>query len=99
MLPVGLFSTCQNLSPGSPRLTIRKDTAIALDGLAHNFYFTLELHTTFVYKSGDEFTFRGDDDVWVFMRLAALGEGQIHLPMKRPSKLIVSMSPRAARCR
>lgn len=24
---------------------------MALDGLEHNFYFTLELHTTFVYKS------------------------------------------------
>ena len=32
---------------------MRKDSAIALDGLEHNFYFTLELHTTFVYKSRD----------------------------------------------
>ena len=32
-------------------LLSRKDTAVALDGLEHNFYFTLELHTTFVYKS------------------------------------------------
>ena len=32
-------------------LIIGQDTAVALDGLEHNFYFTLELHTTFVYKS------------------------------------------------
>ena len=30
---------------------MREDSAIALDGLEHNFYFTLELHTTFVYTS------------------------------------------------
>jgi len=34
-----------------------------------NFHFTFELHTSFTYQSGDAqiFTFRGDDDVWVFI--------------------------------
>ncbi|MBX3364807.1 MAG: fibro-slime domain-containing protein [Phycisphaeraceae bacterium] len=34
-----------------------------------NFHFTFELSTEFVYKanSGQVFTFRGDDDVWVFI--------------------------------
>jgi hypothetical protein len=34
---------------------------------AHNFHFTFELHTTFVYKAGDTFRFRGDDDLWLFI--------------------------------
>jgi len=34
---------------------------------AHNFHFTFELHTTFVYKNGDTFQFRGDDDLWLFI--------------------------------
>lgn len=34
-----------------------------------NFHFTFELHTEFTYNEGDGqiFTFRGDDDVWVFV--------------------------------
>jgi len=34
-----------------------------------NFHFTFELHTEFTYEAGDGqvFTFRGDDDVWVFI--------------------------------
>lgn len=38
-------------------------------GQSHNFGFTYELATNFVYKqgSGQVFTFTGDDDVWVFI--------------------------------
>lgn len=34
-----------------------------------NFHFTYELHTKFTYKASDNqnFNFRGDDDVWVFI--------------------------------
>jgi len=61
-----------------------KDSALALDGLEHNFYFTLELHTTFVYTSGDRFTFRGDDDVWVFMNdELVIDLGGVHNPMEK----------------
>ena len=35
--------------------------------IPRNFHFTYELHTRFTYKSGQNFTFRGDDDVWVFI--------------------------------
>jgi fibro-slime domain-containing protein len=40
----------------------------ALDGTTdHNFSFTTEIHTTFKYMGGERFTFKGDDDVWVFI--------------------------------
>lgn len=36
-------------------------------GRSHNFHFTTEIHTTFTYQSGANFSFTGDDDVWVFI--------------------------------
>ena len=38
-------------------------------GPDHNFHFTFELHTEFTYDGdgAQVFTFRGDDDVWVFI--------------------------------
>jgi fibro-slime domain-containing protein len=33
----------------------------------HNFLFTTEAHTRFTYQGGEQFTFRGDDDLWVFI--------------------------------
>jgi fibro-slime domain-containing protein len=37
------------------------------NGAAHNYLFTTEAHTLFTYKGGERFTFRGDDDLWIFV--------------------------------
>lgn len=36
-------------------------------GDQHNFHFTTEIHTSFIYEPGQVFTFIGDDDLWVFI--------------------------------
>ena len=37
------------------------------DDRDHNFHFTTEIHTAFVYYGSEEFTFKGDDDLWLFI--------------------------------
>ena len=37
------------------------------EGNLHNYHFTLETHSQFVYRGGEVFSFAGDDDVWVFI--------------------------------
>ncbi len=43
------------------------DKGFGNDGNDKNFHFTTELRYFFQYKGGETLTFRGDDDVWVFV--------------------------------
>jgi fibro-slime domain-containing protein len=49
--------------------------------LGMNFLFTTEIHVLFGYIAGQKFTFRGDDDLWIFVNgTLALDLGSMHGP-------------------
>jgi fibro-slime domain-containing protein len=43
------------------------DQGFGNEGNTHNYHFTFELHTTFIYHGGEVFTFIGDDDVFAYI--------------------------------
>jgi fibro-slime domain-containing protein len=58
------------------------------NNVSHNYHFTTEVHLEFIFEGGEIFTFRGDDDLWLFINnQLALDIGGLHIPVEKTVNL------------